>query len=222
MLVVPAGAFARMAAECIARRLRARAARGTFSLALAGGSTPRAVYAALAAREGVAWETVHVFFGDERGVPPDHAASNYRMAHESLLAHVPVSEGHVFRMPAETEDLEAAARGYEALLPGRLDCLVLGVGADGHTASLFPGSPALRETSRAVVPATGPEARQRLTITPPVIRRARRRIVLAAGAGKAAAVRAALAGPGDPVACPARLARPALWILDEAAASGLR
>jgi 6-phosphogluconolactonase len=189
------------------------------SVALAGGSTPRRVYADLAAQPNVAWEKVRIFFGDERAVAPEHPDSNYRMARETLLSRVPIPDAQIFRMHAESPDRDAAAVAYAAVLPDRLDLLILGVGSDGHTASLFPGSLAVRETVRTVVPALGPDPpRARLTITRAVIARARQTVVLAAGKDKAAAVRRALKGLDDVEACPAQLARHGVWILDTGAA----
>jgi 6-phosphogluconolactonase len=216
-------AMARLAAEWLAGEIRVAATlRGACTLGLSGGSTPRPAYEALAAgplEEPVPWNRVHVFFGDERAVPPDHPESNYRMASEALLRRVSVPAGNVHRMEAEAADAEAAAQRYAALLPGALDVLVLGVGADGHTASLFPGSPALRERSRRVVPARAPRPpERRLTITPPVIAAARRILVLAAGADKAEPVARALLAAGTPDEVPARLARDGVWFLDQAAA----
>ena len=220
-MVVTEEAFAATAAGLLARAIAGVPGR-PIAIALAGGTTPRRAYRALAAHRDLPWGSVRVFFGDERAVGPDDEASNYRMARESLLSHVPVLASHVFRMPAERPDREAAAAEYEAVLPDALDVLVLGIGSDGHTASLFPGAPVLRETVRLVRPALGPDPpRERLTITPPVIARARTVIVLASGAEKAAAVKAALEGAYDPRACPAQLARDALWFLDTAAASAL-
>ncbi len=126
-------------------------------------------------------------------------------------------------MPAERPDREAAAEEYARRLPERLDLIILGLGEDGHTASLFPGSSALSERVRKVVAVMGPKApAQRLTITPPVIAAAREKIILVSGSGKAVAVAQALEGPDQPAQCPAQLARDGLWIMDRAAASGLR
>lgn len=221
-VVVAAARFTDTAADWLAEAIRDAAADRDVSIALAGGSTPRLVYQALAERPGLPWPRVRVFFGDERAVPPGDPASNYGMAWESLLSRVPVAAGRVFRMEADRPDLPAAAGDYETLLPARLDVLILGVGRDGHTASIFPNSATLGETERDVVPALAPEPpRQRLTITPRVIERARVTIVLAAGADKAAAVRKALEGPFEPAACPAQLVREGLWVLDDEAAGAL-
>jgi 6-phosphogluconolactonase len=166
---------------------------------------------------------VHIFFGDERAVPPDHADSNYRMAKESLLDRVAIPPAQVHRIQAESADREAAARAYEALLPDAIDVLVLGIGEDGHTASLFPGSAALRETERRVLPVVGPKPPpERLTITPPVVLSARHRIVLAAGSGKADAIARALDGPWDPEKTPIQLAKRGAWFVDPPAAAKLK
>lgn len=222
--IVAAAAFARTAAERIAGLIAdGAAARGSVAIALAGGSTPEPVYRALAARRDVPWDAVAVFFGDERAVPPDDAESNYRMARETLLDHVPVPPTRIHRMAGESADLVEAAAAYERVLPDRFDVVILGIGEDGHTASLFPGSAALAEHDRPVVPVVGPKPPpRRLTLTPPVLRRARATVVLAKGDGKAEAVARALEGTYDPAHCPAQLARAGYWILDEAAATRLR
>jgi len=193
---------------------RAVAARGRCHLALAGGTTPRPVYALLAGpplRDRVDWTRVEFYFGDERKVPQDHLDSNFRMACETLLDPLGMDPARVHRM--EVERADAAAR-YEALLPERLDVLVLGIGADGHTASLFPGDPAVLETERRVLAVTGPKPPpERLTITAPVIRAARRRLVLASGRAKARAIQRALHDDPDPLSTPAVLARQGVWLL---------
>jgi 6-phosphogluconolactonase len=177
----------------------------------------------LAQTHRLSWDRVEIFFGDERAVPPGDPQSNYRMARESLLDAVPIPSRQVHRMPAERPDRDAAAAEYAAQLPARLDLIILGIGADGHTASLFPGSAALEERARKVMAVEGPRApRRRLTVTPPVITSAVNKIVLAGGSEKAGAVARALEGPDDPDACPAQLARDGIWIVDSAAASGLR
>jgi 6-phosphogluconolactonase len=201
----------------------AAAAKGRVTLALAGGTTPRAMHEVLACSRSVPWLAVHVYFGDERAVPPEHPDSNYRMAKESLLDRVPIPPHQVHRMRGEDPDRDAAARAYEALLPDVLDVLVLGMGEDGHTASLFPGADSLRESTRRVLPVIGPKPPpERLTLTPPEILGAERRIVLAAGAGKAEAVARALEGPWDPSATPVQFARRGVWFVDHAAAAKLK
>ena len=215
--------MAERAADWIAAALRnAVAQQGGCALALAGGRTPGPVYRRLADRPGIPWHAVAVYFGDERAVPPDRPESNYRVALETLLSRVAVPPGQIHRMEAERTDRDQAAREYEALLPDPLDLLLLGIGADGHIASLFPGATTLSERRRRVAPAVGgAPPGPRLTITPPVIAKARAVLVMAAGADKAAAVAAALGSAEDAVTVPARLARQGAWILDRAAAAGL-
>jgi 6-phosphogluconolactonase len=202
--------------EDIGRSVRAT---GACSVALAGGSTPQPAYRVLSEDRGIAWSNVEIFFGDERAVPPDHPDSNYRMARRALLDHVPIEAHRIHRMEADRPDLDAAARDYESLLPDALDLLVLGMGADGHTASLFPGHAAVAERTRRVVPVHEAPLAARLTITAPVIQRAKQLIVLIAGGDKAATVRRALEGPDDPNALPIQLARHGTWILDRASAA---
>lgn len=218
----------RAAAAWVADALRAES--GVLALALAGGSTPRAFHGALAARGDVPFERLSLWFGDERCVSPDHPDSNYRMARESLIE--PAGGAGRFaaveRLRGEERDADAEARRYEALLPDPLDLLVLGVGEDGHTASLFPFAPALTDLRRRVLAVTGDKPPpRRLTLAPQAIVSARRILVLAAGADKAPAVARALEGPCDVAATPAQLARTTdpgkrrTWVLDRAAAAGL-
>jgi 6-phosphogluconolactonase len=215
--------LARQAAEWLGLEVtRAIAERGSCALGLAGGRTPEPVYGELAAGSSIDWRKVSVFFGDERAVPPDHPDSNYLMVHLALLSRVPIPAGNVHRMEAERADREAAAREYERSLPPRLDVLLLGMGPDGHTASLFPDSAALDERHRLVVPVLGakPPA-ERLTITPPVIEAARKVAVIATGEDKALMVARAIEGPFAPKAVPVQLARRGHWFLDQAAAARL-
>lgn len=223
-VVVTTALLPETAARHIAQAIeRAIDDHGRATLMLAGGNTPRAVYRRLALDPNVAWDKVEIFFGDERAVPPGDPQSNYQMARESLLDAVPVPSNRIFRMEAERPDREAAAEEYARRLPERLDLVILGIGEDGHTASLFPESPALREHGRKVVTVVGPKAPpHRLTVTPPVIAAAREKIILVSGTGKSGAVARALEGPDQPVECPAQLARDGIWIMDHAAASGLR
>ena len=196
---------------------------GPVSLALSGGSTPRPVYRWLAEAGGVPWDRVEIFFGDERCVPPDDPESNYRMVRETLLEPAGIPSERVHRMEAERDDREAAAADYEKLLPERLTVLLLGIGPEGHTLSLFPGSPALKERERRVVPVTTPKPPpDRLTLTPPAVESAERIFVLARGDAKADAVARSLEGPLDPDACPAQLARDGEWLLDPAAAARVK
>lgn len=229
----PAALAAAAAREFAARAAHAVRARGRFAVALAGGSTPKAAYELLATEHagGVDWRRVHFFFGDERPVPPDHPDSNYRMAREALLSRVPA--GSVHRMRGELPPGEAARR-YEEELRGffagervpRFDLILLGLGEDGHTASLFPHTEALDETTRLAAANPVPElGTTRITLTLPVINAARAVIFLVSGGGKAEALRAVLGGPAggeDPRRYPAGLVRPGgelLWLVDRPAAA---
>jgi 6-phosphogluconolactonase len=230
-----AGSLAEDAATRVAAAMRAAvAARGRCVLALSGGSTPRLLHARLVAMgaDALPWPRTFVTFGDERGVPPDDAASNYGMARDTLLAHVPVPETHVLRMEGERPPADAAER-YEAALralalrldvaddDALFDLVLLGVGADGHTASLFPGSPALDEGARWVLDVQAPAdvaPRDRLTLTFPALARAREVLVLATGAAKRDAVARAIAGDAALPAGRVRGRARTTWLLDRAAA----
>jgi 6-phosphogluconolactonase len=205
-------------------------ASGRFAVALAGGSTPEATYEKLARdyADRLDWGRVHVFFGDERTVPPDHEDSNYRRARETLLSRVAVRSVHRMRgelSPAEAaESYEEELRGFFGTDgPPRLDLILLGIGEDGHTASLFPETSALEVTDRWVVanPVLKLET-TRLTLTIPVINTARAVNFLVAGEGKAGALQEILEGDADPRAYPAKFVRPEsgdlTWIVDRAAA----
>jgi 6-phosphogluconolactonase len=226
-----AAALAVQAAARIAEVLRAAvAARGRSSVALAGGRTPRQTYRSLAAMPGLPWEWVHVYFSDERCVPPDHADSNYRMAKETLLGVVSVPEGQVHRIRGEA-GAAAAASEYDALLrggdfaaaapggPPRMDLVLLGLGPDGHVASLFPGHAALDEASRWAVPVEGPGiSPARVTLTLPVVNAAAEVIVLVSGAAKSKVVLQVLGSARSSL--PAARVQPAgrlVWLLDLAA-----
>jgi 6-phosphogluconolactonase len=237
-VVASRAALAEEAAQAVAGAAEeAVRLRGRFTLALSGGSTPRRLYARLASppfRSRIDWARVHVFWGDERCVPPDHPDSNYRLAYESLLSKVPIPPERIYRMRGEDPDPERAAEDYArelrrafSLKPGelpRFDLILLGLGADGHTASLLPGSPALDETTRLAVAAyAGPLRVSRLTLTLPVLNAAARVIFLVSGAEKAEALSAVLKGGASPNR-PASLIRPArgtLWLVDRAAAASL-
>jgi 6-phosphogluconolactonase len=210
------------AGEIAAALARAARDRGKTSLCLAGGTTPKATYQALASDAAVPWSSVFVYFGDERAVPPENEDSNYRMAREALFERVPLPAGNIYRIPAEQPDQEAVARAYDLVLPDALDVLVLGIGEDGHTASLFPNSAGLAEVQRRVVPVIGPKPPpQRISVTPAVLAAARLVLVLASGRGKAEAVARALEGELAIESCPAQLVRDAVWLMDHEAASGL-
>lgn len=189
--------------------------KGRFAVALAGGSTPKALYKLLATeyRDVLDWSKVHAFFGDERTVPPDREDSNYRMAYETLLSHIPV--GSVHRIRGELDASKAAALYEEELKTffgsaPSLDLVLLGIGGDGHTASLFPRTPALGVADRFVVENSVEKlGTTRITLTFPTINAARKVAFLIAGEGKAAALKEILEGSTDPRDCPAKLVRPA-------------
>jgi 6-phosphogluconolactonase len=224
-------------AEAAAQEFAARAGeaidqRGRFAVVLAGGSTPKATYEVLASdyADRIDWSNIHFFFGDERSVPPDHEDSNYRMAREALLDHVPA--GSVHRMQGELPPDEAAEAYEQELrdffgseeLP-RFDLILLGTGGDGHTASLFPETAALEVHDRWVVanPVLKLET-TRITLTVPVINAARAVYFLVAGEGKAGPVAEILEGTPDPRQYPATLIQPQggpKWMLDRPAASEL-
>ncbi len=234
--VADTAALADAAAAAILDAARSAVAEhGRFTVALAGGATPASTYARLAQApfvDAMPWDRTWVFFGDERMVPPHHPESNFRMADERLLAKVPLAPEHVFRMRGEAEDSEAAAADYAKSLAEvcterrggvpRLDLVLLGVGVDGHTASLFPGSPVVREIFRpvAAVHAAAAAIPERLTITFPVINAAARVFVLVSGPEKAKVVKAVLA---EKALVPAGMVSPSdgelRWFLDAAAAA---
>ena len=216
--------------------LEAVKARGRFTVALAGGSTPRETYERLAGsplREQMPWERTWVFFGDERGVPPDHPESNYRMANNALLAKVPIPHEQIARIRGEAEDPEAAAAEYARLISdvfgsrrGELpafDLILLGMGIDGHIASLFPGSPVLKEVFRpvAAVHAAAATIPQRFTFTFPLLNAARHVMFLVAGPEKAKGLKSALGDSSSGL--PASMVRPTsgtlVWLVDRQAAA---
>jgi len=196
---------------------------GRCSIALSGGRAPMPVYARLCARRPyVPWWAVTACFGDERCVPPDQRESNFRMADELLLRHVPIPRAQILRMPGEAPDREVAARAYEGVLPDPIDILLLGMGEDGHTASLFPGAPQLAERERRVIPSDSPlPPHARLTITPPVIASARRIAVIVTGGRKGPMVARAREGEYQPDVIPVQLAIRGTWFLGPEAASRL-
>jgi 6-phosphogluconolactonase len=236
-----AEALARGAAQELAQAAQeAIAAHGRFAVALSGGSTPRRMLERLAEpplRERVDWSRTHLFWGDERSVPPEHPDSNYRMTKQALLVHVKIPERNVHRLEAERVDREAAARDYEKVLaavcggtpgglPPVLDLILLGMGADGHTASLFPHTAALAEREHWVVSNHVPQlGTDRVTFSVPLINRGARVRFLAAGADKAERLHEVLEGPREPERLPSQLvapeAGPAIWMLDRAAARKL-
>lgn len=219
-----ARAFVEKAADAISQR-------GRFSVALAGGSTPKNTYGILARDYAsvVDWPNVHVFFGDERTVPPDHEDSNYRAAKEALLDHVPVGSVHPMRgeLPPEeaASSYEEALRSFFREDPPVLDLIMLGIGGDGHTASLFPETSALEVTDRLVVANPVPKLdTTRITLTAPVLNAARKVSFLVAGEDKAEALKEILEGDADPRGYPAKLVQPVggpTWMVDRAAAGAL-
>ncbi len=206
---------------------------GTCSIVLSGGSTPRTLYGLLASdfRAQILWANVQVFWGDERYVPPEDSRSNYRMAKEALLDHVPCPAANIHPMLTRFPSADAAARDYERTLRNHFvgewphfDLVLLGIGDDGHTASLFPGSLALAERTRWVVAAQAPvEPQSRLTLTLPVLSRAATVHVLVAGASKREALRHVLEGAGDWIKYPAAGVRcgtgSVIWWADSDAAA---
>lgn len=209
--------------------------RGRFAIALSGGRTPEKLYRLWAESDmqnaRTPWDKVHLFWGDERYVGKDDALSNYRMTREALIARVPIPAGNVHRVPGpgDAPTPEAAAQLYEADLrkyfgsaPPAFDLQLLGLGVEGHTASLFPGSPALEEKTRWVMAVEAPaKPPQRLTLTPMVLNQARNTFFLVAGEDKREIIRALRSEPeGRPSQYPAGRIRPAggvVWYLDSAA-----
>jgi len=245
VLASAADLFHAAAEEFVRAARTAIGAQGRFTVALSGGSTPKGLYSLLATNyAGFAWNRIFLFFGDERHVPPTDPESNYRMVNESLLTKIAIPAENVFRVPAENPDAAAAASEYEAQLrrffelkselksgdlkPGefpRFDLILLGLGPDGHTASLFPDSAALNEESRLVVANWVAKFNaHRITFTFPVLNRAAEVMFLASGADKADMVRQVLEGKNTPP-LPSQRVQPSdgklLWMLDEAAAAKL-
>jgi 6-phosphogluconolactonase len=221
-------ALAAAVADAIASGLaRGLETLGRASLGLSGGRTPVPAYRALAAeplRSRLDWTRVRFYFADERAVPPGDPESNFRLARETVIDPLRIPPRNVHRMKGEYPDLEVAAVEYEAHLDGPIDVLVLGLGEDGHVASLFPGSPWVGETRRrvAVVTDSPKPPPRRLTLTPRALAEARQVLVLATGDAKAAAVARALEGGEEPREVPGRLVREREWYLDRAASAGLR
>ena len=239
-ILADAGRLASTAATLFAVQAeKAVAAHGRFTVALAGGTTPNALYERLATdyRDAVPWHAIHFFWGAERHVPPAHPDSNFRAAYEAMLSRVPVPEAHIHRIHAELPDAATAALEYERTLRREFavdeaalpvfDLVLLGLGPDGHTASLFPGSAALRQTERLVLAPWIEKAQSyRITLSLPVLNHALLVAFLVSGASKAEVVRAVLEGPDQPDAVPARAVHPSggrlLWLVDRAAAAQLR
>ncbi|MBI4673679.1 MAG: 6-phosphogluconolactonase [Chloroflexi bacterium] len=233
--------LSRVAAEELVTQARdAVHARGVFHVALSGGATPLGTYTRLATddalRQKMPWAQTHFWWSDERHVPPAHADSNFRAAHEAMLARVQLPAQNIHRIRAENPDAAQAAQDYEAELRAvfqldapalpRFDLILLGIGSDGHTASLFPGTKALNETQRLVVRNwVGKLYTWRITFTAPLINTARGVMFLAAGDDKALPLKGVLEGPYEPVQLPAQLIQPRegklIWLLDFQAAGEL-
>ena len=241
-IVAPDGAAlaARAAELFVTLAQRAADEEGArFTVALSGGGTPKALYGLLAAPPYVGqvpWERVHLFWGDERHVPPDDAESNYRMVREALLSKITIPAENVHRVRAELPDAADVARDYAATMRGffqlqptqwpRFDLVLLGLGPDGHTASLFPGTDALHDTTGLVAaPFVQKVNAHRITMTAPVINNAATVAFLVAGADKSGVLSEVIEGPRDPDRLPAQLIAPTdgtlLWLLDEAAVRSL-
>jgi 6-phosphogluconolactonase len=237
-LTTPQELFAAAAEEVVRSANEAVAQRGRFTIALSGGSTPKNLYNLLAtnARTALPWDRMFFFWGDERHVPPTDPDSNYRMADETMLSKIPVPAANVFRMKTENPDAAAVAEEYEQTLrkffqlePGQIptfDLILLGMGPDGHTASLFPGTAALQEKSRLVVANWVEKMKtHRITLTLPVLNAALCVTFLVSGTDKASVVRAVLEEdvPGEQY--PSKLVCPRqgrlIWLVDRAAASAL-
>jgi 6-phosphogluconolactonase len=237
-LTTPQELFEAAAEEVVKATNDAVSERGRFTIALSGGSTPKSLYNLLAtnARNILPWDKMFFFWGDERHVPPTDPESNYRMANEAMLTKIPVAAGNIFRIAAENPDAAAAAAAYEetlrqffSLAPGefpRFDLILLGLGPDGHTASLFPGTAGLQEKSRLVMANWVEKFKtNRITFTLPVLNAARCVAFLVSGTDKAPALTAVLEGDAPGEQYPAKLVRPndgsLIWLVDRAAASQL-
>jgi 6-phosphogluconolactonase len=237
-LTTPQELFAAAAEEVVRTANEAVAQRSRFTIALSGGSTPKSLYNLLAtnARTALPWDRMFFFWGDERHVPPTDPDSNYRMADETLLSKIPVAAGNVFRIKAENPDAAAVAEAYEQtilkffqLKSGEVpnfDLILLGMGPDGHTASLFPGTTALQEKSHLVVANWVEKMKtHRITLTLPVLNAARCVTFLVSGSDKASVLREVLEEDVPAEQYPSKLVRPAagklIWLLDRAAASQL-
>jgi len=226
----------RAAQEFMQAATSAVAQNGVFHVALTGGSTPKPLYALLASdpalRAQIPWDKMRVYFGDERNVGPDHPYSNFRMANEAMLSKVPLKPEQIFRMKGEYNDAARAAQEYEQTLREsfkitegqfpRFDLILLGMGNEGHTASLFPGTKALHETKRMVIGNwVGKLFTQRITLTAPAINAAASILFMVAGADKAPALKGVLEGPHEPEQLPAQMIEPKngklLWLLDATA-----
>jgi len=230
----------RAAADVVRIAGDAVAARGAFTIALSGGSTPKVLYALLAEhpslRNSLPWDKMKVFFGDERHVGPGHADSNFQMATDAMLSKVPLRPDQVHRIKGEYSATEQAAAEYEEVIRRefglqagafpRFDLILLGMGSEGHTLSLFPGTKALNETQRIVTSNwVGKLCADRVTLTAAATNNAANVIFMITGADKACALKSVLEGPHEPEQLPAQMIQPAngnvSWLVDEAAGSML-
>ena len=217
---------ARELARGAAEHFVALAQKDGFTVALSGGSTPKLLYQLLAdepLRTRVPWSRTHFYWSDERHVPPDHPDSNYRMAYEAMLSHVPVPETNVHRIRSEIPDAQKAADEYEQTIVSRIDLILLGLGTDGHTASIFPGSDVLHETKRLIAaPWVDKLNTYRITMTLPLLNNGASVLFLISGAEKAEIVKEVLEGPKK---FPAQFVQPTngelIWMLDRDAARNL-
>lgn len=240
-VVADSKGMSRTAAQVIVREIaQTLRTKESFTMVLSGGSTPRGLYTLLGTdasfRKEIEWSKVHFFWGDERHVPFNHPDSNYRMAHEMMLSRLPVPPGNVHPVKTEQFDARGAAEAYEReictslqvasrQIP-RFDCVLLGMGPDGHTASLFPGTKAIHEQERLVVANWVEKFKTyRITMTATVFNNAYFIIFLVSGGEKAETLQRVLLGRQEPDRFPAQLIRPTqgkvLWLVDRAAASRL-
>ncbi len=237
VLTDPPAVFAAAAVEFLQRARTAIQGSGQFTVALSGGSTPRSLYSLLAAQSDVPWDKIRFFFSDERHVPPDSPESNFRMASESLFSRAPIPKENIFRVPAEIPDADTAAQSYEQTLRQffqleddalpRFDLILLGLGPDGHTASLFPGTAALHEDERLVAANWVEQFKMwRITFTYPVLNNAAAVLFMATGAEKQEALLQVLHGKPDPETYPAQGIKPTngslIWLVDQAAAGPMK
>jgi 6-phosphogluconolactonase len=237
VLTDPPAVFAAAAVEFLQRARTAIQGSGRFTVALSGGSTPRNLYSLLATQSDVPWGQIRFFFSDERHVPPDSPDSNFRMADESLFSRAPIPQENIFRVPAEIPDADRAAQSYEQTLRQffqleeddlpRFDLILLGLGPDGHTASLFPRTAALHEDERLVAANWVEQFKTwRITFTYPALNHAAAVLFMATGAEKQGALLQVLQGKPDSETYPAQDIKPSngslIWLVDQAAAGPMK
>ena len=237
VLTDPPAVFAAAAVEFLQRARTAIQGNGRFTVALSGGSTPKNLYSLLASQSDVPWDKVYFFFSDERHVPPDSPDSNFRMVSESLFSKALIPKGNIYRVPAEIPDADTAAQSYEQTLRqffqlegdamARFDLILLGMGSDAHTASLFPGTAALHEDERLVTANWVEKSKTwRITFTYPLLNNAAAVLFMATGTEKQEALLEVLQGKPDPETYPAQGIQPTngtlLWLVDQAAAGPMK